>query len=151
MRGEVFYLDSSAIVKRYIEEPGSPTIRKLYLKSYSGEAVLAQSIWNIGEVLGAFDRARNLGRISEDQYRVARKRFLLETRRMMRLGSMLIVPIRTGILRESWKLVEKHHIYAADALQIASARHANSTRFLTRDKHLHRVALKENMDSTLLE
>jgi predicted nucleic acid-binding protein len=69
----------------------------------------------------------------------------------MRLGSMLIIPIRTRILRESWKLVEKHHIYAADALQIASERQAGSTRFLTGDKQLHQVALKENLNSTLLE
>jgi len=51
------YLDSSAIVvKRYIEELGSNVVRELYLKAYSGEVLLSSSIWNVGEVSGAFDR-----------------------------------------------------------------------------------------------
>jgi len=32
------YLDSSAIVKRYIEEPGSNVVRELYLKAYPGKS-----------------------------------------------------------------------------------------------------------------
>ena len=62
MRERIVYLDSSAIVKRYIREPGSDAVRKVYLKAYSGEVILSLSVWNIGEVLGAFDKARRIGR-----------------------------------------------------------------------------------------
>jgi hypothetical protein len=68
MREEIIYLDSSAMVKRYIKEPGSDIVKKLYLKTYSGESILSYSIWNIGEVLGAFDKAREIGRVDNETY-----------------------------------------------------------------------------------
>lgn len=76
------------------------------------------------EVLGAFDRARTTGRIDNETYDVIKKRFLLEVRRMANLGLLLVVPLKIGILREGWRLLERHHIYGAGVAQIASARHA---------------------------
>ena len=52
MRGPIVYLDSSSMVKRYVEEPGTKIVREAYLKAYSGELLIAFSLWNIGEVLG---------------------------------------------------------------------------------------------------
>jgi len=151
MKEQIVYLDSSVIIKRYVEEPGSDIVREFYLRAYSGEVVLSYSIWNIGEVLGVFDRARNIGRIDDEIYNVIKRRFLLETRRMMKLGPVLIIPLRMRVLRECWKLIEKYHIYEADAIQIASARYVNASRFLTGDKRLHEVAIKEKLNSTYLE
>ncbi len=150
MRGRVVYLDSSAIVKRYVREPGSETLRRLYLEASAGGLVLSFSVWNIGEVLGVLDRARNTGRLGDEEYLLARRRFLLETRRLLRQGRLVIVPIRVRILEESWRLVEKHHIYQADALQVASAKHVSATEFLVADKRLHKVALSEGLSSVLL-
>ncbi len=147
MEGQTIYLDSSAIVKRYVKEPGSDTVRILYLKAYSGELILSYSIWNIGEVLGVLDRARIAGRLSDKTYRVVRRRFLLETRRMARLGLMIVIRLKAGILKESWRLVEKYYIYEADAVQIASAKRINATRFLTGDEKLHKIAAKEGLNS----
>lgn len=44
MKEEMVYLDSSAIIKRYIEEPGSLEIRSLYKKTYAGEIVVSHSL-----------------------------------------------------------------------------------------------------------
>ncbi len=150
MRGRVVYLDSSAIVKRYVREPGSDVVRGLYLRAYSGDVVVSYNVWNVGEVLEVFDRARRAGRVDDEAYRVVRRRFLLETRRMVRLGVALVVPLKLRILREGWKLIEKHHIYEADAVQIASAKHVSASQFLTGDKRLHEIALREELNSTYL-
>ena len=147
MRGKIVYLDSSAIVKRYVKESGSKFVRSYYLKAYSGELELSYSFWNIGEVLGAFDRARQLHRLDEESFRIVRERFLLETRRVAKLGIAVIVPVKTRILVEAWKLIEGHHIYEADALQIATAKHLNAEEFLTADRKLHEIAEKENLNS----
>jgi len=56
-----------------------------------------------------------------------------------------------GVLKETWALVEKHHIYQADALQISSAKAVNATTFLVADKRLHNIAISEGLNSTLLE
>jgi len=150
MREQIVYLDSSAMVKRYVKEPGSNVVKELYLKAYSGELILSFSMWNIGEVLGAFDRASTSGRLSSDVYKVVRRRFILETKRMVKLGLALVVPLKIKILKETWKLLEKYHIYVADALQIATAKYISAARFMTGDRYLHEVAMKEGLKSTYL-
>ena len=143
MSGRIVYLDSSAIVKRYVQEPGSGLARELYLKAYSGELVLSFSLWNVGEVLSVFDRARRLGRLGGEAYFAAR-------RRMSRLGSLILVPVRARLLMECWRLVEKYHIYEADALQITSAKWVKAKTFLTGDGRLRDVALEEGFEAQLL-
>ena len=150
MNEQIIYLDSSSIIKRYIKEPGSDIVRKLYLKAYSGEITLCYSIWNIGEVLGAFNKAKTIGRIDSETYNIVKRRFLLETRRMMKLSLIIVIPLKLKILEESWNLIEKHHIYEADAIQITSAKYINATQFLTGDKRLYEIALKEKLNSTYL-
>lgn len=142
------YLDSSAIVKRYVKEPGSEYVRKLYLKAYAGDMVISYSLWNVGEVLGVLDRARRLGRLDGEAYSRARLRFLVETRRMAKLGIAVIVPVRSRLLRDSWRLVERYHIYQADALQIATAKLVRSEQFVTGDKDLYRVAVEEGLNAS---
>ena len=151
MKEQKIYLDSSAIVKRYVREPGSKAVREVYLRALSGEIALSFSIWNIGEVLGVLDRARNTGRLGDKEYLLARKRFLLETRRLVKIEQLIIVSLKTRVLKESWKLIEKHHIYQADALQIVSAKAVDATQFLVADKRLHATALSEGLNSVLLE
>lgn len=137
MKGPIAYLDSSAIVKRYIKEPGSDFVKNFYLKTYSGDLRISYSLWNIGEVLGALERARRLHRLDESSFKLVKERFLHETRRMAKLGLALIVPVRSKILVEAWKLIESHHVYEADALQIATAKRVGAESFLTGDSILH--------------
>jgi len=148
MNAPPVYLDTSAIVKRYIAEPGSDIIRDLYLRAYSGDVLISFSLWNIGEFLGAIDRAKRLNRLKE--YDLVRRRFLRETMRMVKLRIASVIPIKVRILRDSWTLLEKHHIYEADALQIASAKYIESERFLTGDERLHEVAIEEGLNSVIL-
>lgn len=150
MKEPIVYLDSSAIIKRYVREPSSEVVRDIYLKTYSGEIRISFSIWNIGEVLGALDRARRVGRLDSKAYSVARQRFLLETRRLLKLGMLVLVPVKARILRMSWGILEKYHIYIADALQVVSAIHVNASKFMTSDSRLHEVALNEKLKSILL-
>ncbi len=150
MKESIVYLDSSAIVKRYVKEVGSDLIRRTYLRAYSGEVIISYSIWNVGEVLGAFDRARRIGEISEDVFNIIKRRFLLETKRMVRLGRLILVPLRTSILKESWGLIMKYHIYEADAIQVTSAKYISAEEFLTGDEQLHEIAIKEGLRSNYL-
>lgn len=150
MNAAIAYLDSSAIVKRYVSEPSSDVVRALYIKAYAGDVKIAFSLWNVGEVLGVFDRARRLGRMDKHEYNITKKRFLGETKRMMKLGIAVILPVKVRVLMEAWKLAEKHHVYVADALQIASAKHVKAEKFLTGDRRLHEIAMTERLNSTLL-
>ena len=74
----------------------------------------------------------------------------METRRMLKLGLIIAVPLKIKILGESWGLIEKHHIYVADAIQLVSSKYVNASQFLTGDKRLHEVAVEENLNSKFL-
>jgi len=150
MRELRIYLDSSTVVKRYVEEPGSNTVKQVYRRAYTGEVKLAFSLWNVGEILGALDRARSKGRLSEEDYIEARRRYFLETKKMMKLKLLAIVPLKAKILFESWRIIEKYHIYQADALQIITAKHISCSEFITGDEKLHEIALNEGLNSKYL-
>ncbi len=150
MKERVAYLDSSSLVKRYVEEPGSNLVKEIYLKAYSGELTIAFSSWNMGEVLGAFDKAHSRGILSHKNFLSAKNRFLLETRRLVRLGVLRLIPVRFKLLAGCWELLEKHHIYQADALQITSAKAANATKFFTGDKKICEVANAEGLETVLI-
>lgn len=145
------YLDSSAIVKRYVEERGSTIVRKVYREAYSGSATLTVSAWNIGEVLGVFNKYRRRGWLSEEGYTEALRTFASETSRLIKLGVMSLVPVRTSILIASWSLTLKHNIYQADALQVVSAKHAGADIFYTGDRELAKVASSEGLKVRCLE
>jgi len=60
------------------------------------------------------------------------KDMLKELITLSRLRRLVIVSVSPQVLRDSIKLMLKYHIYVADALQIASARKANSNVVVTR-------------------
>lgn len=144
------YLDSSAIVKRYVVEEGSDMVRKVYLEALNGAATLYFSVWNIGEVLRALDIYHRRNWLERKDYRAARESFISETVRLMKLGVAKVVPVRSKLLAESWLLVEKYHVYEADALQIASAKHLGVDQLLSGDQQLVDISSKEEINAAYL-
>ena len=144
------YLDSSAIVKRYVLEEGSDEVREAYLEAFNGAATLHFSVWNVGEVLGALDTYYRRNWLESEDYRVARELFIAETVRLIKLGVAKVVPVRSRLLAESWLLVEKHHIYEADALQIVSAKHLGVDQLLSGDQRLVDISNKEEVNAAYL-
>ena len=144
---KLLYLDSSAIVKRYVRESGSDVIIEVYERALSGDVLLSFSAWNIGEVLGVLDKYRRRGWLSDGNYLKARGQFLGEVLRLLKLKLLKVVPAKTSLLIQTWGLVEKYHIYEADALQVLSAKRIGAERLYTGDELLHGVALKEGVKS----
>jgi len=136
------YLDSSAIVKRYISEPGSSAVDLVFDKCWLGELSITTSIWNIGEVLGVFDMRRRRRWFSEDEFRNVLRNFTGEVIRLLRLKVLEIFPVLTSILIESWPLILEQHIYEADALQIQTCTFSDSNVLLSADKELINIALR---------
>jgi predicted nucleic acid-binding protein len=66
------------------------------------------------------------------------------------LHMLRIVGITPTLIRDSIQLVFKHHIYVADALQITSAKTINSSKFLTGDKKLAKIAEQEGLQATYI-
>ncbi|ASJ07180.1 type II toxin-antitoxin system VapC family toxin [Thermococcus pacificus] len=150
MTGRSVYLDTSAILKRYLDEEGSDVVKELFRDAYRGEVRLAFSFWNIGEVIGVLDKRLRREQLSKDEFDFLKKGFLAEVKRFTRLGVLEVVPVHSLILADAWKLIEKYHMYQADALQIVSAKYVEAGSFYTADKRLHQVAIEEGLNSILL-
>jgi len=140
--GEVYYLDTSALVKRYLDEPGSSTVDALFDSAHKGMATLALSYWNLAEASVVFDKyERRIG----VKARALLRMMLGELRVLARMQSAVVVGVSPKLLRESIRLVLEHHIYVADALQIATAKKAQATVFVTGDKGLAEIAEAEGL------
>ena len=140
------YLDSSAIVKRYVEEKGSESVDAVYeVLEKEGSQRVAFSIWNIGEVFGAIDIRRQRGDIDEKSMSEAIRLFIGETRKFVAMRRLTVLPIGGKTLEESRNLILKHHMYQADALQLATARQSESALILTADRKLAECAKSEEI------
>ncbi len=141
------YLDSSAIVKRYIEEKGSEAIDTVYASiEQDGNNRAALSIWNLGEVIGAIDTRRQRGDIDEKSMDDAIRLFAGETKKFVAMRRLIVLPITGRLLEQCRELVVKHHIYQADALQLAAARYSDSMLLITADKRLADCAKVEGIE-----
>ncbi len=151
MNAKLIYADSSSILKRYVEEKGSEVVDTLYEKAESGKLKFAFSIWNVGEVLGALDKYFSRKLLTEKEFKTALTDFILESIKMARLDTLQILPITSKTITESWLIVLKHHIYEADAIQIATSKEANCSLFLTADEKLAKKAMKEGINAVNIE
>jgi predicted nucleic acid-binding protein len=141
------YLDTSALVKRYVEEEGTPVIDRLYEETEAGRATTSFSIWNIGEALGVFDRYHTRAVLTEEELQTTLRNITSETTKMIRLGSLQVLPITSTNLVEAWALVLRRHIYEADALQVSTARGAGCDVLFGADRHLIQVARDEGINA----
>ena len=144
------YLDSSAIIKRYVLEQGTDKIKETYFEAFNGAATLHFSVWNVGEVLGALDTYHRRKWLESEDYKAARESFIAETVRMIKLGAAKVVPVKSKLLAQAWLLVEKHHIYEADALQIVSAKNLGVDQLLSGDQRLVDISRKEEVNAAYL-
>ena len=144
------YLDTSAIVKRYIQEAGSDVVTSVYSSAWRGDAKISFSLWNIGEVLGVLDKYYRRGWLTREDFELARREFIGETLKMLRLRILRVVPLKPSIIAKSWKLIEKYHIYQADAIQIVSSREVNAEEFYTGDRTLCAIAELEGLKQACL-
>ena len=139
-----FYLDSSAMVKRYSREPGTAGVVAVYRSAYLGRSILCFSEWNVGETLGVLQRK---ARISSRPraYSTRKNRLHGEVATLSRLGSLEVAVVSSRLLRDSWPVLERHRLYVADALQIVTARAQACDHFVTGDDALGAAAGAEGL------
>jgi len=85
--------------------------------------------WNVAEAAVVFDKYE---RRLELNARKLLRNLLRESSTLSRLQRLVVVSVNPSILRASLKLVMKHHIYVADALQLASAKNIDNCIFVWR-------------------
>jgi predicted nucleic acid-binding protein len=147
MEGNRIYLDSSAIVKRYLNEAGTSSADEVFKNASARNTTVCFSTWNIGEVIGVFDKYERRGLIKRGP---TVDRFMNELVRLTNTGSLETCDVSLSMILDAIGYVIRYHLYLAGAIQIASCKELKCGTFLTADRELHRVAGRESINSKLL-
>jgi len=139
------YLDSSTIVKRYVTETGTQTVDIIFYKAEAGEFIIAFSLWNIGEALGVLNERRRREWLTQEEFAQTLKNPADELLKLIRLRVLETILIHTPILTEPWNLILNYHIYEADALQITTCIHSQSSALISSDKKLIKASRKTGL------
>lgn len=107
----ILYLDTSTLVKLYIEEKGSTGVRK----QVRAAEHIATSMVAYPEARSALARARNKGALDEKDLRRAVRALESDMKRNV------IVALSESVARMAGELAERHLLRGFDSIHIASA------------------------------
>lgn len=117
------FFDSSALVKRYVEEPGSERVEALCQQS----TALAVSAICLPEMISTLCRLRREGILTSNGYARA-KREILED-----LKDATICDITPSVIAQAIRLLETNVLRAMDALHIGCALEWEAQVFISSD------------------
>lgn len=142
-----YYLDSSALSKRYVEETGTPWLRGI-LASAAGNAVVTARITMV-ELHSALARRLREGSVDMQACFIAVQAFNQHCAAEYRF-----VELDPAVVELARDLLDRHPLRAYDAVQLASALRASRAleaahlpplQFLTADDRLIAAAVREGL------
>lgn len=136
----LIYLDSSMIVRRYIQEEGTIFADFLFDRAGQGYLTLAFNLLNIGEVLGVFDQYLKRNWVDQETFNKIMAKFIDETLRLLRINQLVILPTLSSLQMDSWTFVLKNQLYIVDAIQISSSKRLEANYFCSGDKYVTDIA-----------
>ena len=142
-----FYIDTSALFKRYRSEPGTPIVEELVDRRKPGEVFLTSYLTSL-EVEAAVARALKARLLSQRASRVILGRFSQDS-----LDFLFVEPLTNAVVSAAIDVVRRHGLRAGDALHLATAMSIRSQypemAFVTSDGELASAAVTEGL--TLLD
>jgi predicted nucleic acid-binding protein len=134
------FFDSSAFVKRYIEETGSRDVEALYMAATE----LALSIVCIPEVVSALNRRVRERGLLRRQYETAKDGMFEDIR------DATIVNLTPDVILTCTAILEANAVRAMDALHIACAVEWGAELFVTADKRQASAAKRAGLLTRLV-
>lgn len=107
----ILYLDTSSLVKLYVEEEGSQAVRD----QVSAAEAVATSHIAYAEVRAAFARKQREGELSQEEYERILDDFHKEW------GTYLAIRVSEAIIALAGDLAERHGLRGFDAIHLGSA------------------------------
>jgi predicted nucleic acid-binding protein len=134
------YLDSSALVKRYIHERGSDAV----LERCREATEIGLSILSYPELISCFNRLLRERKLTEGDYRRLKRELRLD------LDGAAILDPTPDIISLAVRCLELEPLRAADALHLATARAFACGLFLTSDRAQRAAAGRLGMRAELV-
>lgn len=143
----IYFLDSSALVKRYIAETGSNWIRSVTALDSHNPLIITRITWV--EVLSAFTRRQREGNLTSDNVTLA-----IQTFRYDMDTQYQVAELDKALTEYAGQLVLRHPLRAYDAVQLAAALqvqaelkqfYSTTLTFLVADDRLLAIAQAEGL------
>jgi len=135
------YLDTSALLKRYIQEADSETVMRRCAKA---DRVHLSALC-VPELISGFQRLKREKKIGEDVYSVLKQEFALDAEQAM------VVEPNKDVLREAVLCIERTGVRTLDAIHIATALKLGSDLFMTADRAQGEAAKTMGLRCEVLE
>jgi uncharacterized protein len=129
------FFDSSAFVKRYVEEPGSDEVEAACLAATD----LGLCVICVPEILSAFNRRLRERGLRQSDYKLMKERLLED------VTDATIVDLTPAVIKEAVVMLETSILRAADALPIAAAVAWDAEWFLSADRRQLAAARKAGL------
>jgi predicted nucleic acid-binding protein len=113
-----FYFDTSALIKRYLDETGSRWVRELFT-TLPGPLVLTSHLTAVEGVCTLARRHRDRLLVSSDYHQL-----LVALAHDMQYEYQ-VIGVDKQVIDVAWRLADTHPLRAYDAVQLASAWQAN--------------------------
>ena len=130
------YLDTSSLIKLYIEEPGGDEVRQDLSEASAG----ATSLVTYAEARAAFARLRRLGNITSAGFRSAKRDLDADWPNYLVVEPTVALCRTAGDLAERYRLRGSDSVHLATFLHVASEARPSETRFSSLNRHLNRAA-----------
>lgn len=130
-------IDSSAFVKRYVQEHGSDELYQILQNT----AELALSVILVPEIISGLQRRVREGFLSRQDYNSGKKQLLADVR------DATILQTTPPVILRSITLLESNVLRAMDSIPIACAIEWQADLFVTSDKKQHVAAVNAGLKS----
>jgi len=107
----ILYCDTSALIKRYVEESGTEYVDTLWKNSWC----VSTSVVAFAEAMSAFGRKLREGLLSRKEHITTVKKFKAD------YGHLILVPLDNNLNSVMEGLFNKHPLRGFDAIHLASA------------------------------
>ena len=118
------FLDSSALAKRYIQEPGSDRLEGIL----SSASSLGVSVICVSEVVSALCRRRREGKLSRQAYLKAKQALFAD------IEDSSVVNVTDRVVARAVELLERWPLRSSDSLHVASAAEWSAELFVSADE-----------------
>ncbi len=139
-----YFLDSSALVKRYVTEIGSTWVQNITSLSSENPLIIARITWV--ELFSAFARLQRENKLSSTDVAAIIGNFRYDFKQQYQ-----VVEIDRNLTEEAGRLTQRHFLRAYDSVQLAAAlklqpasKNVNFT-FVSADKRLLAAAQAEGL------
>ena len=108
-----YYFDTSALLKRYVSEPGSPAVRAMFRDA--GNLLYVSRVTRV-ELISAAARRHRKGDLTDEHFRS-----VLAAVEVDFADRFLILELTEGLSEDASRLAVAHGLRAYDAVQLAGA------------------------------